>query len=90
VCELFSTQFKVREIINYSYLLELNIVSITLYKIIEYNSDLKVILMTAYENLTCNKSRFTFLSESIPIARLLELINETLGGQSQPNSHQKQ
>jgi len=55
----------------------------TLYKIIEYNPDLKVILMTAYENLKCNKSRFIFLSESIPIARLLELINETLGRQSQ-------
>jgi DNA-binding NtrC family response regulator len=50
-------------------------------KLISLNPDLKIILMSAYENITYNKSRFTFLSKPISIAQLLKVIKEFLDEQ---------
>ena len=50
-------------------------------KLISLNPDLKIILMSAYENITYNTSRFTFLSKPISIAQLLKVIKEFLDEQ---------
>ena len=47
-------------------------------KLISINSQLKVILMSAYHDVEYDKSKFTFISKPMPIAKLLKIVNETL------------
>jgi DNA-binding NtrC family response regulator len=47
-------------------------------KLIRLNPKPKVILISAYDNVECNISKFTFLHKPIPIARLLKIVKETL------------
>jgi DNA-binding NtrC family response regulator len=47
-------------------------------KLISLNPDLKIILMSAYENISYDTSRFIFLSKPILIARLLTVVKEIL------------
>ena len=42
------------------------------------NPDLKVIIMSAYDQLECDISKFIFVSKPIPIARLLKIVKDTL------------
>ena len=42
------------------------------------NPDLKVIIMSAYDQLECDISKFTFVSKPIPIAGLLKIVKDTL------------
>lgn len=52
-------------------------------EILTYNSEIKVILISAYDDVKCDKSRFTFLNKPVPITRLLKVVNEILDRQSQ-------
>jgi DNA-binding NtrC family response regulator len=47
-------------------------------KLININSQLKVILMSAYQDIEYDKSKFIFISKPMPIAKLLKIVNETL------------
>ena len=47
-------------------------------KLMSINSQLKVILMSAYHDVEYDKSKFTFISKPMPIAKLLKIVNETL------------
>lgn len=48
-------------------------------KLLQYNANLKVILMSDYNNLTYDDtSRFTFLNKPIPVTRLVRIVKETL------------
>lgn len=47
-------------------------------KLIGLNPKLKVILISAYDNVEYNTSKFTFLNKPIPIAQLLKIVKETL------------
>jgi DNA-binding NtrC family response regulator len=47
-------------------------------KLMSINSQLKVILMSAYPDVEYDKSKFTFISKPMPIAKLLKTVNETL------------
>ena len=47
-------------------------------KLISINSQLKVILMSAYHDVEYDKSKFTFITKPIPIAKLVKIVNETL------------
>ena len=42
------------------------------------NPDLKVIIMSAYDQLECDISKFTFVSKPIPIVGLLKIVKDTL------------
>lgn len=52
-------------------------------ELLNYNPNLKVILMSGYENLTYDRSRFIFLSKPILIARLVQVVNQILDGKIQ-------
>ena len=58
-------------------------------ELLNYDPKIKVILMSAYYDIKCDKSRFTFLSKPIPIARLLKSVNEILDRQSQTHQPSK-
>lgn len=47
-------------------------------KLMNLNPDLKVILISAYEDLQYDSSKFTFLKKPISIGRLLEMVKENL------------
>jgi DNA-binding NtrC family response regulator len=47
-------------------------------KLMRLNSELKIILMSAYDNVQCDTSNFIFLNKPIPIAHLLKIVKETL------------
>ena len=47
-------------------------------KLMNINSQLKVSLMSAYQDVEYDKSKFTFITKPIPIAKLVKIVNETL------------
>jgi DNA-binding NtrC family response regulator len=47
-------------------------------KLIQINSDLKVILMSAYADVKYDKEKFHFVNKPITITRLIELVNKHL------------
>ena len=60
-------------------------------KILNISPDMKIILMSAYDDVKCDISRFTFLSKPITIARLLKVIHDILDKKVQtlPNLERK-
>jgi DNA-binding NtrC family response regulator len=44
----------------------------------QLNPQLEVILISAYDSIDCNTSKFTFLNKPISIAQLLKIVKETL------------
>jgi DNA-binding NtrC family response regulator len=58
-------------------------------KLISINSQLKVILMSAYQDIEYDKSRFTFIRKPIPISKLLEIVNETLATENVPKTNHR-
>jgi len=51
-------------------------------KLIDINFELKVILMSAYENIECDKSKFTFIRKPIKIANLVKIVKDRLAEES--------
>ncbi|HJT85585.1 MAG TPA: hypothetical protein VJ697_13975 [Nitrososphaeraceae archaeon] len=47
-------------------------------KLININSDLKIILMSAFSDIKYEKEKFLFINKPIPIAHLIELVTEQL------------
>jgi two-component SAPR family response regulator len=47
-------------------------------KLKNINPELQVILISAYEDVQCDKSKITFIRKPIPIAQLLKVVKETL------------
>ena len=47
-------------------------------KLMNINSQLKVILMSAYHDVEYDKSKFTFITKPISIDKLLKIVNEIL------------
>ena len=47
-------------------------------KLIGINSELKVILMSAYENIECDSSKFTFIRKPIKISNLIKIVKDRL------------
>ena len=47
-------------------------------KLKQLNPELKVILMSAYDTLECNTSKFTFIKKPIRIAQLLHIVRNNL------------
>jgi two-component SAPR family response regulator len=47
-------------------------------KLMNINSQLKVSLMSAYQDVEYDKSKFTFITKPIPITKLVKIVNETL------------
>jgi FixJ family two-component response regulator len=47
-------------------------------KLIHINSNLKVILMSAYSDVRYDKEKFLFVNKPIPISQLIELVKEHL------------
>ena len=47
-------------------------------KLKQLNPELKVILMSAYDTLECNTSKFTFIKKPILIAQLLHIVRVNL------------
>lgn len=58
-------------------------------KLIDINSQLKVILISAYQDVEYDKSRFTFIRKPIPISKLLEIVNETLATENVPKTNHR-
>jgi DNA-binding NtrC family response regulator len=52
-------------------------------KLISINPDLKIILMSAFEQIDYDHSRFQFISKPIPLPRLIRIVNDTIGGEQQ-------
>ena len=50
-------------------------------KLINLNPELKIILMSAYENIEYDTSKFTFIQKPMSIARLLKIVKESLNEQ---------
>ncbi len=48
------------------------------------NSKLNVILMSAYENVECDISQFTFIRKPITIANLLKIVKDSIAEKSYP------
>jgi DNA-binding NtrC family response regulator len=51
-------------------------------KLIGINSELKVIFMSAYENIECDSSKFTFIQKPIKIANLVTIVKDRLAEES--------
>ena len=47
-------------------------------KLLSLNPELKVILISAYDDVQCDTSKFIFLCKPIPIPSLLKIVNENL------------
>jgi DNA-binding NtrC family response regulator len=47
-------------------------------KLLSLNPELKVILISAYDDVQCDNSKFIFLRKPIPIPSLLKIVNENL------------
>jgi FixJ family two-component response regulator len=47
-------------------------------KLMRLNPELKIILMSAYEDVQCDTSKFRFLNKPISITRLLKIVKENL------------
>ena len=47
-------------------------------KLIGINPELKVILISACENIECDRSQFTFIRKPIKIANLLKIVKDRL------------
>jgi DNA-binding NtrC family response regulator len=47
-------------------------------KLIDINPKLKVILISAYQDVECDISKFIFLNKPIQISQLLKIVKETL------------
>ena len=47
-------------------------------KLIGINSELKVILMSAYDNIKCDSSKFTFIRKPIKISNLIKIVKDRL------------
>jgi DNA-binding NtrC family response regulator len=47
-------------------------------KLMNINPKLKFILMSAYQDVEYDKSKFTFLNKPIPIAQILKIVKQTL------------
>ena len=47
-------------------------------KLIEFNPNLKVILISAYDLLERDNAKFTFLHKPISIAKLVSVVNESI------------
>jgi DNA-binding NtrC family response regulator len=47
-------------------------------KLLNLNPELKVILVSAYDDVQCDISKFLFLRKPIPIPSLLKIVNENL------------
>ena len=50
-------------------------------KLMNLNPELKIILMSAYENIEYDTSKFTFIQKPMSIARLLKIVKESLNEQ---------
>ena len=48
-------------------------------KLMKINPELRFILISAYDDIQCDKSTFAFLHKPIPIAHLLKIVKENLG-----------
>lgn len=57
-------------------------------KLISINPELKVILMSAYENIECDSSKFTFIQNPIKIANLVTIVKDRLA-KNHIQSHKK-
>ena len=53
-------------------------------KILNINPHIKVILMSAYDNIPYDKSRMIYLSKPIPMAKLVKIVTEILGEDPKP------
>ena len=51
-------------------------------KLISINPELKVILMSAYDNIKCDSSKFTFIRKPIKIANLVTIVKDRLAEES--------
>jgi DNA-binding NtrC family response regulator len=47
-------------------------------KLIQLNPDLEVILMSAYDMMECDTSKFTIVKKPIPMAQLLQIVRNSL------------
>jgi len=47
-------------------------------KLKQLNPELKVILMSAYDTLECNTSKFMFIKKPILVAQLLQIVRDSL------------
>jgi len=56
-------------------------------KLISINSQLKVILISAYQDVEYDKSRFTFIRKPMPISKLLKIVYETLTKENRDIAH---
>jgi DNA-binding NtrC family response regulator len=50
-------------------------------KLLNLNHELKIILMSAFENIEYDTSKFTFIQKPMSIARLLKTVKESLNEQ---------
>lgn len=58
-------------------------------KLISINSQLKVILMSAYQDVEYDRSRFTFIRKPMPISKLLKIVYETLAKENVPKTNHR-
>ena len=47
-------------------------------KLIQLNLELEVILMSAFDTIECNTSKFTFIKKPILMAQLLQIVRNSL------------
>ena len=47
-------------------------------KLTSINPELKVILMSAYDNIKCDSSKFTFIRKPIKISNLIKIVKDRL------------
>ena len=47
-------------------------------KLTSINPELKVILMSAYDNIKCDSSKFTFIRKPIKISNLIKMVKDRL------------
>ncbi len=55
-------------------------------KLMRINSEFKVILMSAYENIEEDISKFKFMRKPITIAKLLQIVKNTIAEKAKPSS----
>jgi two-component system cell cycle sensor histidine kinase/response regulator CckA len=48
-------------------------------ELISINPDLKIILMSAFEQIDYDHTRFQFISKPILLSRLIKIVNDTIG-----------
>jgi DNA-binding NtrC family response regulator len=52
-------------------------------ELISINPDLKIIIMSAFEHIDYDHSRFQFISKPIPLPHLIKTVNDIIGGEQQ-------